>query len=90
MGEAVEPAVAGEEVATEPAKTDPLPVANAIPGLDDSGSELSELEDDDEMDIGDIEPDHYYEGGKIPVFKPVSHLNLSQFLHSVFCVIGIN
>jgi hypothetical protein len=21
-------------------------------------------------DIGDIEPDHYYEGGKIPVFKP--------------------
>lgn len=36
-------------------------------------SELSDLdldEDDDEDD--EIEPDHYYDGGKIPVFKPVS------------------
>jgi hypothetical protein len=31
-------------------------------------SELSELDSDDGEDI---EPDHYYEGGKIPVFKPV-------------------
>jgi len=38
---------------------------------DDNSSELSEQEDDDD-DIGDIEPDHYYEGGRIPVFKPVS------------------
>ena len=38
----------------------------------DVESELSELEDLDDDDIGDIEPDHYYEGGKIPVFKPVS------------------
>lgn len=45
----------------------------------DSGSELSDLEaetierpgDKIEEDIGEIEPDHYYEGGKIPVFKPV-------------------
>lgn len=35
-----------------------------------SSSELSELELDDEEDIGDIEPDHYWDGGKIPVFKP--------------------
>ncbi|KAI9816336.1 MAG: hypothetical protein M1832_005093 [Thelocarpon impressellum] len=35
---------------------------------DASSSELSDLEDFD--DIGDIEPDHYYGGGKIPVFKP--------------------
>lgn len=28
-----------------------------------------ELEDDEEEEI---EPDHYYEGGRIPVFKPVS------------------
>jgi hypothetical protein len=31
-------------------------------------SELSELDSDDGEDI---EPDHYYEGGRIPVFKPV-------------------
>lgn len=36
-----------------------------------SSSELSELELDDDEDIGDIEPDHYWDGGKIPVFKPV-------------------
>lgn len=35
-----------------------------------SSSELSELELDDDEDIGDIEPDHYWDGGKIPVFKP--------------------
>ena len=41
---------------------------------DDSGSELSDLELDG--DLGDeIQPDHYYEGGKIPVFKPVSISN---------------
>lgn len=32
-------------------------------------SELSELEDSDDGE--DIEPDHYFEGGKIPIFKPV-------------------
>lgn len=44
----------------------------------DSGSELSELEaepiekvENTVDDDGEIEPDHYYEGGKIPVFKPV-------------------
>ncbi|KAF2016556.1 hypothetical protein BU24DRAFT_422916 [Aaosphaeria arxii CBS 175.79] len=31
-------------------------------------SELSELDSDEEF--GEIEPDHYFEGGKIPVFKP--------------------
>ncbi|KAL8992342.1 MAG: hypothetical protein Q9169_007170 [Polycauliona sp. 2 TL-2023] len=44
----------------------------------DSGSELSELEaetiekaeEEVVADDGEIEPDHYYEGGKIPVFKP--------------------
>ncbi|KAF2084745.1 JmjC-domain-containing protein, partial [Saccharata proteae CBS 121410] len=37
-----------------------------------SSSELSELDldMDDEDDIGEIEPDHYYGGGKVPVFKP--------------------
>ena len=37
---------------------------------DDSGSELSDLELDGETN-GEILPDHYYDGGKIPVFKPV-------------------
>ena len=43
----------------------------------DSGSELSDLELDSEEkldDNGEIEPDHYYDGGKIPVFKPVRHI----------------
>jgi hypothetical protein len=31
----------------------------------------SELSDIDSDDGEDIEPDHYFEGGKIPVFKPV-------------------
>lgn len=28
----------------------------------------------------DIEPDHYYEGGRIPVFKPVSWSSKGSFL----------
>ena len=36
----------------------------------DSGSELSDLEGDGE-DTSELLPDHYYEGGRIPVFKPV-------------------
>lgn len=34
-------------------------------------SELTDLEDSDDEEI---EPDHYFEGGKIPVFKPVCGL----------------
>jgi hypothetical protein len=52
-------------------------VALTPPTSDDMGkreermsSELSELNSDD--DDEEIEPDHYFEGGKIPVFKPVS------------------
>lgn len=51
----------------------------------DSGSELSELElepEDKLEDGGEIEPDHYYDGGKIPVFKPVSSAHRSYFDHS--------
>lgn len=49
---------------------------------DDSGSELSDLEPEEPLeehfvhttskDEEEIVPDHYYEGGKVPVFKPVS------------------
>ena len=51
---------------------------------DESGSELSDLEPEEfpedhrvHPDIKveeEIIPDHYYEGGKVPVFKPVSML----------------
>ena len=38
----------------------------------DSDSELSDLDLSDDEDDGEpIEPDHYWDGGKIPVFKPV-------------------
>ena len=37
----------------------------------DSGSDLSDLEVESEEN-GEVLPDHYYDGGKIPVFKPVS------------------
>ena len=49
---------------------------------DDSDSELSELEPEEPesgmepkgepIEEEEIVPDHYYEGGKVPVFKPVS------------------
>jgi hypothetical protein len=40
-----------------------------------SSSELSDINlDEEDDDIGEIEPDHYFDGGKIPVFKPVSPL----------------
>ena len=51
---------------------------------DESGSELSDLEPEEPPEDAPIQPnvngqeeivpDHYYEGGKVPVFKPVSIL----------------
>ena len=58
----------------EPKPTLTPPASEEADRLDDSGSELSELELEPEekpAEDGEIEPDHYYEGGKIPVFKPV-------------------
>ena len=44
-----------------------------------SSSELSDINlDEDDDDIGEIEPDHYFDGGKIPVFKPVSGLGTAS------------
>lgn len=45
---------------------------------EDSGSELSDIEMDDE-DTEEITPDHYYDGGRIPVFKPVRHALLVHY-----------
>lgn len=33
-------------------------------------SELSDLDLDDEEELEEILPDHYWDGGRIPVFKP--------------------
>ncbi len=66
---------------SKPALTPPTSEGTAKKD-DDSGSELSDLEPEDapakskpakvEEENEEIVPDHYYEGGKIPVFKPVS------------------
>jgi hypothetical protein len=39
------------------------------PTSDDAGKR-DELEDQDDEDIGDVEPAEYYDGGKIPIFRP--------------------
>lgn len=46
------------------------PASDEADKHDDSGSDLSDLEVESE-DHGEIIPDHFYGGGKIPVFKPV-------------------
>ena len=59
-----------DDAATKPALTPPT--SEDLGKRDERmASELSELETDDEDDGQDIEPDHYWDGGKIPVFKPV-------------------
>ena len=70
-----------EEDHTKPALTPPT--SEGTKGnREDSGSELSDLEPEEPAAIkpepepkidrdGEIVPDHYYDGGKIPVFKPV-------------------
>ena len=71
------------EVETKPALTPPTSEGTAKKGGDfddDSGSELSDLEPErlsappqlKSEYCGEIVPDHYYDGGNIPVFKPVS------------------
>ena len=70
----------------EPKSTLTPPASEEAEKNDDSGSELSDL-DLDPDDSVKIVPDHYYGGGKIPVFKPVGHMPsvilawLSQFKH---------
>jgi hypothetical protein len=49
------------------------PASDEADKHNDSGSDLSDLELESEEN-GEIVPDHYYDGGKIPVFKPVSQI----------------
>lgn len=59
------PAVAAEEAQL---RSPPQSNKDSPPQkLDGSDSELSDLEED--MDIGEVEPDHYSDDG-VPVFKP--------------------
>ena len=70
---------------SKPALTPPTSESTGKKDDDDSGSELSELEPEESVEEPEVEPqikeeieeeivpDHYYEGGKVPVFKPVSN-----------------
>lgn len=44
--------------------------------LDHKAPPVPETAEVKEEEVEDIEPDHYYGGGKIPVFKPVSPLHV--------------
>lgn len=70
---------------SKPALTPPTSESTGKKDEDDTGSELSDLEPEDSIEEPaqeqkiseedndeEIFPDHYYEGGQIPVFKPVS------------------
>lgn len=50
----------------------------------DSGSDLSDLDAEPEEN-GEIVPDHYYDGGKIPVFKPVSQSRVPLLVGVILC-----
>lgn len=61
---------AHDDAANKPALTPPT-----SEDMDKRDERLSsELSDIDSDDGEDIEPDHYWDGGKIPVFKPVRRI----------------
>lgn len=62
------PAVQQDDAIPKAALTPPTSEDNDPKRAERMSSELSDIDSDDGEDI---EPDHYWEGGKIPVFKPV-------------------
>ncbi|KAI9725443.1 MAG: hypothetical protein M1828_003114 [Chrysothrix sp. TS-e1954] len=62
-----EPTLPSIEIKSKPALTPPTSEEG---NKGDPTSDLSDLELDDDEDEADIEPDHYYGDGKVPVFKP--------------------
>jgi hypothetical protein len=56
------------------ALTPPTSEDNNIRIDDDASSDLSELDFDLDDEEEDVEPDHYWGEGKVPVFKPVRHM----------------
>ncbi|KAJ4347993.1 uncharacterized protein N0V89_009365 [Didymosphaeria variabile] len=70
-----------EDLANKPALTPPT--SEDMDKRDERmSSELSELDSDDGEDI---EPDHYWDGGKIPVFKPTmdQFRNFKRFIDKI-------
>ena len=62
----------GPDVKVESKPTLTPPASEEADKHDESSSDLSDLELDTEGSA-EILPDHYYDNGKIPVFKPVRH-----------------
>ena len=62
---------AGSQLNSPPDSTGNKESPPAAHKHDVSDSELSDIEDPDE-DIGDVEPDHYADDGRVPVFKPTT------------------
>ena len=83
LSEVGEPKMEMEQHSEKPALTPPTSESTDKKD-DDSGSELSDLEPEEQETYTEpkgepiieeeIVPDHYYEDGKVPVFKPVSAL----------------
>lgn len=70
------PPVPQDDATNKPALTPPTSEDNDK-RFEDMSSELSDIDSDDGEDI---EPDHYFEGGKIPVFKPVRRKDAHELL----------
>ncbi|EMD59211.1 hypothetical protein COCSADRAFT_101574 [Bipolaris sorokiniana ND90Pr] len=75
------PPVPQDDATNKPALTPPTSEDNDK-RFEDMSSELSDIDSDDGEDI---EPDHYFEGGKIPVFKPTmdQFRNFKRFIDKV-------
>jgi hypothetical protein len=46
------------------------PTSDDMGKRDEPAEPLDTFDEDEEEDIGEVEPDHYWDGGRIPVFKP--------------------
>jgi hypothetical protein len=55
--------------------------------LDHKAAPAPETAEVKEEEVEDIEPDHYYGGGKIPVFKPVSALHVPHTKSWRYCAL---
>lgn len=71
MADIALPSMEDVKIKEEPKPTLTPPASEEAVKNEDSSSDLSDIEMDQD-DIGEIEPAYYYEGGKVPVFTPVS------------------
>ena len=77
----IEPAAKPANALTPPTSEE---MNHEVPQKEHEDSELSDLDLDDD-DGEEIEPDHYWEGGKIPVFKPTmdQFRNFKKFVDKI-------